>query len=75
MPRAVVKNGVLTIVKTEEDVQNEYGKAVEDARNTYLDVTILKEDDPTAIERARNDYKEILLKRDNELAIARQQPQ
>jgi hypothetical protein len=75
MPRAVVKNGVLTVVKTEEDVQNEYGKAVEDARNTYLDVTILKEDDPTALERVRNDYKEILLKRDNELAIARQQPQ
>ena len=67
MPKAILKDGKITILKTVADVTDEYRDLVNQARNDYFDAQIIYADAPDEIERARLAYKEILLRRQNEL--------
>lgn len=67
MPKAILKEGKIIVLKTVADVTDEYRDLVNQARNDYFDAQIIYADRPDEIERARLAYKEILLRRQNEL--------
>lgn len=67
MPKAILKDGKIIILKTVADVNDEYRELVNQARNDYLDAQMIYMEQPDEIERARLAYKEILLRRQNEL--------
>lgn len=67
MPKAILKDGKIIVLKTVADVTDEYRDLVKQARNDYFDAQIIYVDRPDEIERARLAYKEILLRRQNEL--------
>lgn len=67
MPKAVLKEGRIIILKTVADVNDEYRELVNQARNEYLDAQMIYTEQPDEIERARLAYKEVLLRRQNEL--------
>lgn len=67
MPKAILQDGRIIILKTVADVNDEYRELVNQARNDYLDAQVICAEKPDEIERARLAYKEVLLRRQNEL--------
>lgn len=67
MPKAILKDGKIIILKTVADVNDEYRELVNQARNDYLDAQMIYMEQADEIARARLAYKEILLRRQNEL--------
>lgn len=67
MPKAILKDGKIVVVKTIADVNDEYKELVNQARNEYIDAQIIYAEKPEEVERARLAYKEVLLRRQNEL--------
>jgi predicted kinase len=67
MPKAILKDGKITVLKTVADVNDEYRELVNQARNDYLDAQMIYTEQPGEVEKARLTYKEILLRRQNEL--------
>lgn len=67
MPKAILKDGKIVMVKTTGDVFSEYKSPIDQARDHYLDAQILYEGKPDEIEKARLAYKELLLRRQHEL--------
>lgn len=67
MPKAIMKDGKIVMVKTAGDVINEYADLIMQVRNDYLDAQILLEGKPDEIEKARLAYKAVVMRRQKEL--------
>lgn len=67
MPKTVIINNQIIIAKTREDVVGEYDPEILRLFNRWQESIVLLEDQQDKINEAKNDYKAMLLKRNEEI--------
>lgn len=69
MPRAIMRNGEIHIIKSEGDINNEFNPVLEEVRREVIDALAL--DDAGKLTEVREKLRGLLLERDERLALAR----
>lgn len=68
MPKAVMKNGRIVIVKTDADIDGEYKDRLDIAARKYLETLVILEDsDPDKVRAAKDEYKKLVQEKNAEI--------
>ncbi len=68
MPKAVMKDGRIIIVKTDADIEREYKDRLDMAARKYLETLVIHEDsDPDKVTAAKDEYKKLVQEKNAEI--------
>lgn len=71
MPKAVMKNGRIVIVKTDADIEGEYKDRLDIAARKYLETLVVHEDsDPDKVRAAKDEYKKLVQEKNAEIVMS-----
>lgn len=71
MPKAVMKNGRIVIVKTDADIEGEYKDRLDIAARKYLETLVVHEDsDPDKVSAAKDEYKKLVQEKNAEILMS-----
>jgi hypothetical protein len=68
MPKAVMNNGRIVIVKTDSEIEGEYKDRLDVAARKYLETLVIHEDsDPDKVRAAKDEYKKLIQEKNGEI--------